>query len=790
MSGALDIALMLAARGLCVFPCAASKKPAIPEAKGGRGCLDATADPDQVRALFMRAPNAALVGVACGPASGLDILDIDPRHGGEDWERQNRDRLPETLVHATPSGGRHHVFRHHPGVRNRQGVPASGIDVRGAGGYAIWPPCAGYEVVHDVEPTEWPEWLLQEVIRTEPPPRPVAPVAPADISDARLNGLLRTLLARLSDATEGQKHETLLRIARTIGGYAHLFGMGDDQLVSLMLGALPSTVEDWRGAQKTARDGLLHGRASPLDLEDRSMQSAQTTKRTNGASPPAQNPRAHDVPPEQRAPGQRIDDTSIDVLTEIAMLGPDLTLGKLIAIFNRKYAVANEAGKAVVIWPVRDSLLQRDHHERASFADFAKFYQNHMFSLVVKDSSGNEKTITKSYADWWLNHSSRRQYLGGVVFDPAGRTPDDTLNLWRGWAVTPTPGDWSLMRNHIRHIICGNRDDIYDYMLRWLAHMVQKPHLPAETAIVLRGLKGTGKGMLGKWLLRLCGQHGLHIVNAGHLTGRFSGHLRDAVLVFADEAFFAGDRQHEGVLKAIITETTLLIEAKYRTPVMAPNMLHLLMASNATWVIPASHDERRYLMLDVAPDRKGDAAYFQKLDQQMEQGGLAAMLHDLLVLELGDFHPRIVPATAELSEQKIHSLDTLHRWWIAVLDRGFVWRSRYGHQDFLAWHDFVSTELLNQSYRQWCADNRVTYPEHREALGTFLAKFYPARRPRGAYPIYEAESVDRDTPEPVVRQVRPHGYALGDLDTARRTFRDTLGFPAGTFAWDRHADED
>jgi hypothetical protein len=369
---------------------------------------------------------------------------------------------------------------------------------------------------------------------------------------------------------------------------------------------------------------------------------------------------------------ESLDDTSIDVLAEIDMLGSDLTLKKLVQIFNRKYAVANEGGKAVVIWAVHDPLLKRDRHERASFLDFERFFQNH----TLKVGGG-----IKSFAELWLDDPKRRQYLGGVVFDPAGRAKADTLNLWRGWAVTPKPGDWSLMRDHIKNIICGGRIEIYNYVIRWLAHMVQKPHLAAEVAIVLRGLKGTGKGMLGKWLLRLCGQHGLHIVNASHLTGRFSGHLRDAIFIFA------------------------------------------------------------------------------------------------------------VPGTAELSEQKIHSLDSLHRWWLAVLDRGFVWRSRYGHKDFLTWGTFVSTELLNQSYRQWCNDNRVSYPEHREALGKFMAKFYRPTRPNGAYPIFEAESVDREHPEPVVKMGRPRGFLVDDLDTARCTFSKVLGFPAGTFAWDHAADE-
>lgn len=636
--------------------------------------------------------------------------------------------------------------------------------------------------------------------------RPAGPATrPEDITDERIRGLTATLLANVSAAPDGEKHHTLLRIARTLGGYLHLIGWSEHEAVEQLLGALPNSVQDWDLARRTALDGLRFGMANPLELEDRPNPNIKAPSDWeeqhppndgeppqslgNGAQleiegPPA--PSSVPAPPSNPGPlpGPTPDDTAIDVLAEIAALGAQLTRKELVETFNRKYAMANEGGKAVVIWAIHDPVLRRDRHERASFPDFERFYQNHTLSIVVK-----KQTITKSFAAWWLNSPKRRQYLGGVVFDPANRTPPDTMNLWRGWAVEPARGDWSLMREHIRLIICGGRAEIFDYVIRWLSHMTQQPHLAAEIAIVLRGLKGTGKGMLGKWLLRLCGQHGLHIVDASHLTGRFRGHLRDAVFVFADEAFFAGDRQHEGVLKAIITESLLLLEAKYRTPVMTPNMLHLLMASNATWVIPASHDERRYLMLDVAADKKDDAQYFRKLDQQMEQGGLAAMLHDLLHLDLGDFHPRVVPKTTELVEQKIHSFDSLHRWWETVLDRAFVWRSRYGHKDFLKWDEFVSTELLNQSYRQWCADNRVTRPEHREALGRFMTKFYPSHRPRGSHPVYEAENVDRDYPQPVVQMDRPPGYSVGDLDQARKAFSEKLAFPAGTFAWEKPQNE-
>jgi hypothetical protein len=479
------------------------------------------------------------------------------------------------------------------------------------------------------------------------------------------------------------------------------------------------------------------------------------------------------------APGWH-SDPAIDVIAEAAAFGGKLTIETLVTIFNRRYAVVSEGGKTVVIGAVRDPKLKRDYYERMSFEDFLKLYQNH--SLTVTDSKGNE--TTRSYAQWWLYSYRRRQYVDGVVFDPSTLAYiPRTLNLWRGWAVTPKQGDWSLMKQHILEVICKGRRNIARYVYKWLAHMAQHPESAAQVAIVLRGLKGTGKGMFGKWILRMCGQHGLHIVNAGHLIGRFTGHLRDAVFVFADEAFFAGDKQHEGALKGFITEDTVMIEAKYRNPVMAPNVLHLLMASNSDWVVPATHDERRYLVLDVADTQRRSKAYFDQLDWQMAQGGLEAMLHDLLKLDLTGFHPRDVPDTAEMAEQVVLS-DSLHRWWLDVLGRGFIWRSRHGFAEFTQWEDFASTELLGRSYSQWCADNRVHYPQHRAALGRFMNRFYQAHRATGPEIIYEAETISSLAPvSPVVMQDRPHGYRLGTLDAARTAFADRLKMPTDARPW-------
>ncbi len=96
----------------------------------------------QVRRWFDRWP-AANVAVVTGAISGIVVLDVDPRHGGEESLTRLALRnagLPETVEAATGGGGRHIYFKH-PGfeVRNRAGL-LPGLDLRGDGGVIIVPP--------------------------------------------------------------------------------------------------------------------------------------------------------------------------------------------------------------------------------------------------------------------------------------------------------------------------------------------------------------------------------------------------------------------------------------------------------------------------------------------------------------------------------------------------------------------------------------------------------------------------------------------------------------------------
>jgi len=491
---------------------------------------------------------------------------------------------------------------------------------------------------------------------------------------------------------------------------------------------------------------------------------------------------------ESDEPPPDIDDPGYHAALAADAARPDAqsrgSLAATITEFNSRYAVVNENGKAVIYEPVDDLVLNRRFYSRITFEDLKKLYANR----YVK--------IGKSFrpaAEVWLQHPDRRQFIGGVVCDPTGkRVPPGALNLWQGFAVQPRPGSWQRMKDHVLRVICAGNRKHFDYLMGWMARLVQRPAEQGEVAVVLRGGEGTGKGTLARALRHILGQHGLAISNSKHLTGNFNGHLRDTVFLFADEAFFAGDRAHVGVLKSLITEPYLTIEAKYANAVQMPNYLHVMMASNEDWVVPASLDARRFFVLEVPSSKANDHAYFGAIWQEMENGGYEAMLHDLLKYDLTFFNVRAVPKTDGLMTQKKLSLPTAEAWWLDVLHRGYVFKSRLGlASHFSEWRDEASTDLLYESYSSFATERRERHPMSREALGRFAKEIIGAKPKRlhnadvGEH-ITDVENLYGSTTRKAQphRKLRPWGYSLGSLVDARAAFARTTGL---SVAWEGDA---
>lgn len=178
----LDAALEYAANGWRVMPVwwvrggeCACRKGAKCEERGKHPILKdwrklASIDPHKIRSWWAEKPFAG-VGIVTGGDSGLVVLDVDPKNGGQkslDALEAEHGPLPDAPQLLTGGGGLHVYFLHPGGkIRNRVGwMP--GLDIRGDGGFVVAPPTihsSGTAYRWTTLPLEYPPapmpgWLL------------------------------------------------------------------------------------------------------------------------------------------------------------------------------------------------------------------------------------------------------------------------------------------------------------------------------------------------------------------------------------------------------------------------------------------------------------------------------------------------------------------------------------------------------------------------------------------------------------------------------------------------------
>jgi Bifunctional DNA primase/polymerase, N-terminal len=215
-------ALRLAARQLPCFPCRPhDKRPLTPH-----GFKNASSDATIIRTWWKRWPSA-LVGVPSGER--FVVLDIDLQHAeAQHWYAGAN--LPQTRTHTTRSGGRHLFFKPTTDIKCTAGKIARGVDTRGSGGYIIWWPAHGLDVLHPAELAEVPHWLVRRLH-----PARLAPQTPARQlrGDKDLEPLVRVILG----AAEGERNQKTFWAACRLAEHVRAGQIGRVDMVDIVIEA-------------------------------------------------------------------------------------------------------------------------------------------------------------------------------------------------------------------------------------------------------------------------------------------------------------------------------------------------------------------------------------------------------------------------------------------------------------------------------------------------------------------------------------------------------------------------
>ncbi len=182
------------------------------------------AAPPPTAATVRRWAEAGNVGLRCGRASGVVVLDVDPQRGGKPPED-----LPAGPVVVTGSGGLHLYFAY---PEDGQPVPQSkdrlapGVEVKSDGGQVVF---VGSTHPETKRPYEWregtsalplpplPPELLARIRAVVQDPSPAATRATPPVTDEMKVTRARAYLAKIPPAISGQKgHDQTFKAACSI----------------------------------------------------------------------------------------------------------------------------------------------------------------------------------------------------------------------------------------------------------------------------------------------------------------------------------------------------------------------------------------------------------------------------------------------------------------------------------------------------------------------------------------------------------------------------------------------
>jgi hypothetical protein len=240
------------------------------------GFKDATADRDAWGRWF--AVGNAGIGLPTGTTSGVGVVDVDPRNGGDeslDRLQSAHGPLPNTACSLTGGGGRHLLFRVRAPLKTWKLAP--GVDVKLDGGYVVLPPSihpsgSSYRWAPGCEPdvaglAPLPAWCTRRPRAAPPATREQRAVAKPETAGERyfvaVAGRVRDILMQ---SPEGGRNNCLNTGAFALGQLAHLTSVNIEWALSVLRAAATVCGLDPREIEPTLRSGFEAGMAKPRQI--------------------------------------------------------------------------------------------------------------------------------------------------------------------------------------------------------------------------------------------------------------------------------------------------------------------------------------------------------------------------------------------------------------------------------------------------------------------------------------------------------------------------------------------
>ncbi|KAA6374510.1 MAG: hypothetical protein EZS28_029964 [Streblomastix strix] len=153
----------------------------------------------------------------------------------------------------------------------------------------------------------------------------------------------------------------------------------------------------------------------------------------------------------------------------------------------------------------------------------------------------------------------------------------------------------------VKDTISANNELIYEYLLNWIAYIIQNAGKKTETAPILQGLQGYSTK---------------NVTDIDDMVGKFNAVIENKMLVIANEMKNCGDARMPNMdaLKSIITDSSFQVNEKYIPKRKVENVVNLIIVTNNVFPVKIENSDRRYVVCKCSSTHRGDSKYFDNLD--------------------------------------------------------------------------------------------------------------------------------------------------------------------------------
>jgi len=322
----------------------------------------------------------------------------------------------------------------------------------------------------------------------------------------------------------------------------------------------------------------------------------------------------------------------------------------------------------------------------------------------------------------WQHSPDRRQVNPeGLVFKPADNCGEDEVNLFTGFAMKPKEGDCGPILDLLYHLCAKSAETpdevqkVVHWVLCWLALPLQRPGAKLQSALVFHGGQGAGKNEFFEAVAKIYGRYAI-VVGQDELEDKFNDWASQKLMAIGDEVVARAELFHQkNKLKKMITGETIPINPKNLPRRIEANSMNVVFLSNEVQPLALEKDDRRYLV--VYTPAAAHPELYAKARACRQNGGVEALYHYLLNLDLGDFDvwtkPLMTSAKRDLIELGMKPAERFAAEWL----EGYLPLPL----------QVCSVAQLYRAFLAWCRRNGERFPPPQNVATAQITKWASGR---------------------------------------------------------------